>query len=241
MLGGAYISLRAQADDTKSPRERQFMLQMIGIRIVAVLLFFAVCFGIGKLDFSNAPVTRDILKAAYIFSIYGLGMGLFSYSSRRQQQIQIEERTFAEAEWTTPRKDTDSTTNSPDTNLKTIKSKALVLVISAVMIFQAPWKQHLGHAVLWSAVLVLFLFWSFHSWQNRPRYQSLRSGWVVVFPIMMGLMTLFFFNLHRYQAQAGSDASSVASPIVVIIFNLVVVFSYATFIAILAWKRKKCG
>jgi hypothetical protein len=58
---------------------------------------------------------------------------------------------------------------------------------------------------------------------------------------MMGLMTLFFFNLHRYQAQAGSDASSVASPIVVIIFNLVVVFSYATFIAILAWKRKKCG
>jgi RNA polymerase sigma factor (sigma-70 family) len=240
MLGGAYISLRAQTDDTKSPRERQFMLQMIGIRIVAVLLFFAVCFGIGKLDFSNAPVTRDILKAAYIFSIYVLGMGLFSYSSRRQQ-IQIEERTFAEAEWTTPRKDTDSTTNSPDTNLKTIKSKALVLVISAVMIFQAPWKQHLGHAVLWSAVLVLCLFWSFHSWQNRPRYQSLRPGWVVVFPIMMGLMTLFFFNLHRYQAQAGSDASSVASPIVVIIFNLVVVFSYATFIAILAWKRKKCG
>jgi RNA polymerase sigma factor (sigma-70 family) len=195
-LGGAFITLRAQADDTKSPRERQFVLQMIGIRLIAILLFGAVCFGIGKFDFFLAPVTREILKAAYIFSICVLGMGFFIYSSRRQCQIQIEEKTFVEAEWTMPRRNTDSVTNllgaKSNTNLKAVKFRALGLVLSAIIIFQAPWKQHLGHAILFSAGCALALFWSYRSWQNRPRYQSLRSGWVVVFPIMMGLMTLFF-------------------------------------------------
>ena len=123
LLGSSYITLRAQADDTKSPCERQFVLQMIGVRVLAVSLVFAVSFGILKLDFSHQPVAHEILKAAYIFSVYILGMGLFAYSSRRRQQIQIEEKTFAEAEWTTPRKVTDRAANPHETKSSSISKR----------------------------------------------------------------------------------------------------------------------
>jgi hypothetical protein len=66
----------------------------------------------------------------------------------------------------------------------------------------------------------------------------LRSGWVIAFPVLLGLMTLFFFNLHQYWARAGSDISRIASPTVIIIFNLTVILAYAVFAGILAWKRK---
>jgi RNA polymerase sigma factor (sigma-70 family) len=238
MLGGAFVTLRAQADDTKSPRERQFVLQMIGIRLFVVMLLGAACFGIGKLDFSKIPSAPEILRSAYIFACYVLAMGLFVYSSRRQQQIQMAEQTFEEAEWTLPRRKSGAAVSpKSNVNLQAIKFKALGLVVTGVMIFEAPWKQHMGHAVLWSAALALAFFWSFRSWQNRPRYQSLRSGWVFASPIIIGLITLFLFNLHQYQAQAGSDDSSIASPTEVCAFNLVTGLAYAAFIGILAWKR----
>jgi RNA polymerase sigma factor (sigma-70 family) len=242
MLGGAYVTWRAHADDAKSPRERQFVLQMIGVRIVAVSLIFAVSYGILKFDFSHQPLSREMLRAAYVFSIYVLAMMLFAYSSRRREKIQIEEETFMEAEWTTPRRDTDSKANPSNTqlntNFKALKFKAFMLVLAAYMIFQEPWKQDLVQALLWSAILVLCLFWGCHIWKNLPRFQSLRSGWVFASPIIMGLATLFSFNFHQYQAQAGSDASTIALPAEVFTFNLVVVLAYAAFIGILVWKRK---
>lgn len=242
MLGGAYVTWRAYADDTKSPRERQFMLQMIGVRVVVVSLVFGVSYGILKLDFSHQPVAREFLKAAYMFSIYVLGTGLFACSSRRRRQIQIEDKTFAEAEWTTPRKNTDPAANPRDTkldfNLKAVKFRAFVMVLSAILIFQLPWKQHLSEAILWSAGFVLALFWSLHLWQNRPRYLSLQSGWVIGFPVAMGLMMLFAFNLHQYQARVASDTSSIASPTEVFAFNLAVALAYLAFIGILVWARK---
>ena len=169
-------------------------------------------------------------------------MGLLAYTSRRRQQIQIEEKTFAEAEWTTPRKNTDHVANPHDTklnfNLKAVKFKAFVLVLAAILIFQLPWKQHLSEAILWSAGFVLALFWSFQIWRNLPRYLSMRLGWIMVCPVLMGLTTLLSFNFHQYQAQAGSDASAIASPTEVLTFNLAVVLAYVVFVGIIVWMRK---
>src|SRR5208282_2061832 len=144
--------------------------------------------------------------------------------------------TFVAAEWTTPRKSTDGSRSNK--HIKSAKFMALALVVSVVMIAQAPWQQHFGQAVLWSATWLLLLWWSYHAWQNRPRYQSLRSGWVVIAPVLMGLMTLFIFNLHQYQAQTGSNDSPLASPAEIFTFNLVVVLAYAAFLGILVWKRR---
>jgi RNA polymerase sigma factor (sigma-70 family) len=247
ILGGgisAYISLRAKADDTKSPRERQFMLQMIGVRFVSCLFLIMMYIGLGQLVFSQTHFAHDILTAALVFFTYVTGMWLFVHGSRRQQQIQIEDKTFVQAEWTTPRKETDSMANPPgtksNTNATAARFMAFLVVLTVIMIFQTPWKEHLDRAILWSSALLLALVWSFLKWQKLPRYQSLRSSWVVVSPILMGLMTLCVFNLHQYQAQAGTDAASSASPEETFVFNLVVVSAYAAFVGIiLAWKRKE--
>jgi hypothetical protein len=247
ILGGgisAYISLRAKADDTKSPRERQFMLQMIGVRFVSCLFLIMMYIGLGQLVFSQTQFAHDILTAALVFFTYVTGMWLFVHGSRRQQQIQIEDKTFVQAEWTTPRKETDSMANPPgtksNTNATAARFMAFLVVLTVIMIFQTPWKEHLDRAILWSSALLLALVWSFLKWQKLPRYQSLRSSWVVVSPILMGLMTLCVFNLHQYQAQAGTDAASSASQEEAFVFNLVVVSAYAAFVGIiLAWKRKE--
>jgi len=242
MLGSAYVSFRAQADDSKSPRERQFMLQVFGKRMLLSLLLFAVFFAALKLDFFRAPIRFDFLAAAFAFFICAYGVIVFAWHSHRLQQIQIEDNTFVEAEWTMPRKVTDSTADSVGTKakdrLKAVRFMAFAIVMAVWVITQESWKQHLGHAILVTAYFTLALFWSFLKWQNRPRYQSLRSGWVIAFPVLLGLMTLFFFNLHQYWARAGSDISRIASPTVIIIFNLTVILAYAVFAGILAWKRK---
>jgi hypothetical protein len=242
MVGGAYLTLRAQADDTKSPRERQFMLQMIGLRLLAGLLFVTVCFAAGMIDYPHGPVGFELLRPVFIYIACVTGTVLFAYSSRRQQQIQIEENTFVPAEWIAPRKETDRGMDSGGgeltKHLKAAKFMALGLAISAVMIAQAPWQKHFGQAVGWAAAWALTMLWSYWAWRNRPRFQSLRSGWVIVFPLLMGLLTLFIFNLHQYQAQTGSNDLPLASPAEIFTFNLVVVLAYAAFIGILVQKRR---
>jgi uncharacterized membrane protein len=167
---------------------------------------------------------------------------VFAYHCRRRQQIQIEDNTFVEAEWTMPRKVTDSTPNSVDAKskdkLKAARFMALGIGMTIFVMTQESWKQHLGHAVLMTAYFTLALFWSFMQWQNRPRYHSLRSSWFVVFSVLAGLATLLFFNFYQYQAQMGSDVSRTASPTEVFTFNLVVALAYTVFVGILVWKRK---
>jgi len=60
----------------------------------------------------------------------------------------------------------------------------------------------------------------------------------VVFPVIVGLLTLFFFNYHQYLARTSSDVSRIASPTEVFTFNFAVVLAYAAFTGIVAWKRK---
>ena len=245
MIGGAYVSFRAQADDTKSPRERQFMIQVFGKRTLLSLLFFAAFFAAMKLDFFRAPIRFDFLMAAFAFFLCVYAVMVFAWHSRRRQQIQMEDNTFVEAEWTMPRKVTDAAGDAVDTKskdkLKAVKFMALGIGMTAWVMTQEEWKQHLGHAALITAYFALVLIWSFFQWRNRPRYPSLRSGWIITFPVLAGLMTLFFFNRQQYLARAGQDISSIASPAVIVSFNLAVILVYAAFVGILVWRRKLRG
>jgi RNA polymerase sigma factor (sigma-70 family) len=250
MLGGAYVSFKAQADDTKSPRERQFMHQLFGRRALLntlfILLWFAAFFAATKLDFFRSPMHLDFLTAAGILSFCVYAVMMFARHSRRRQQIQIEDNTFVEAEWTMPRKVTDAATGSAGDKskdrLKAVRFMALGIGMNLFVITREDWKQHLGHALLMTVFFALALFWGFRRWHNYPRFQSPRSNWIIItFPVFMGLMTLFFFNRQQYLAQTGLDVSHIVSPAEVFAFNLVVVLAYAAFVGILVWKRKIRG
>jgi hypothetical protein len=170
------------------------------------------------------------------------GMAVFAWHTRRRQQIQIEDNTFVETEWTRPRKVTDVIADTADAKSKArskvVKFMALGIGMLVFVVTQESWKQHLGHAILMSTCMVICLVWSFLRWQNHPRFQSLRSTWFVYYPVLMGLLTLFFFNYHQYLARTNSDISRIASAAEVFTFNLVVVLAYAAFIGIVVWKRK---
>ena len=244
MLGGAYVSFKAQADDTKSPRERQFMLhEMFGKRQLISLLLFGIFFAALRLDFFRVPMHFDFFAAAYIFFFCVYAVTNFDRHSRRRQQIQIEDHTFVEAEWTMPRRVTDATADPAGAKskdkLKAVRFMALGIGMAVFVIAQESWKQNLGHAVFMTAFMTLALSRGFLAWRNRPRYLSLRSGAFIVFPILAGLMTLFFFNRQQYLAQAGSDVARIAPPAVVIGFNLTVILAYAVFAGILVWLRRR--
>ena len=115
---------------------------------------------------------------------------------------------------------------------------ALGIGMFVFVVTQESWKQHWGHAILVSAFLAMCLVRGFLRWQNSPRFLSLRSAWFVVFPVIVGLLALFFFNCHQYLARTSRDISHIASPAENITFNLATVLAYAAFIGILVWKRK---
>ncbi len=243
MIGGAYISFRAQADDSKSPRERQFMLQFFGLRMIFNLLAIAAFFAALKLDFFRVPIHFDFLAAAFAFYLCVTAVIILARHSRRRQQIQIEDNTFVEAEWTLPRKVTDAAADSAGDQskerLKAAKIMAFGIGLAVFVISQESWKEHWGHAVLITSFMILCVLRGFLAWRNRPRFQSLRSGWVMAFPVLIGLMTLVAFNRQQYLAQAAADVSHLASQAEVLIFNLVVVLAYAVVFGIQFWLRHR--
>ena len=241
MLGGAFVSFKAQVDDSKSPRERQFMLQGFGWqRWLVPLLFLAVFFAATRFDYIRTPIHFEFFVSAFVFCFGVYSMVMIDRRLRRRLQIQIEDNTFVEAEWTMPRKVTDGDTAAAKSKARsrTVKFMALGIGMLVFVVTQVPWKQHVGYAVLISAYMVLCLVRGFLQWQNHPRFISLRSAWFVYFPVLVGLLNLFLFNYHQYLARMSSEMPRIASAAEVFTFNLVVVLAYAAFVGIVIWKRK---
>jgi hypothetical protein len=237
--------LKGQADDTKSPRERQFILQIIGIRIVIVLIVLGGIFGIEKI--SSQALVSDITLAVFIFLVAVMGTVLVEYTNRRQRQLQIEEGTWVETEWKVPRKKDESLlglARKLKNYIRTARFKGFIFMLVAMALMQKLWKD-LGAALPLLIVWPLCLFLDFNNWQNSPRYKMQGVNSSVGIVLMCGLITLLEYNFSRYISQiltlTGSrvNTSNISSPAVAITFNLVVVLVYAIFIAVLIWKRKK--
>ncbi len=112
IVGSAYVSLLAQSDDSKSPRERQLMLRISGMRITFILLSAVLFFVAMQFEFFRVPIHFDYLAAALYFCYAGDAALLSAYQARRRQQIQIEEKTYVELEWRMPRTFTDPALDS---------------------------------------------------------------------------------------------------------------------------------
>jgi RNA polymerase sigma factor (sigma-70 family) len=251
-LGSIYLNLRAQADDTKSPRERHFMLQMIGIRIVVNVFTFAMFFGafFATEKFTANQLVSDIVFAASAFSAAIITVVFLEYTSHRQRQIQIEEGTWVKAEWNVSRKNVEPASNLSGNQSKlknyvrSLRFKAFILMFVAMALMQKLWNLHLKEAVPLLVVWLLCIFMDFTNWKNSPRYAFRGTNSSVAIVLISGLITLLVANQNQYFARimdllhSGTNVSNAASPTALIIFNLVVILIYASFIGILVWKRK---
>ncbi len=263
LLGSVYVSLTAQAEDSKSPRERQFVLRMCGMRMFFILLWFATFFVAMNFAYFRVPIHFDYLVAAFFFYFCVDAVFLSAYQSHRRQQVQIEDKTYVEAEWRIPRRFTDSKADSVrskmNDSLRLVRLAAfgivsgtmvgaLVGAFGVIVATQQAWeleKLHFGNmffvtACSVAAGAVLFQLLDFARRPNLPRFLQLqRSRRFFVAPIIMGLCTLFFFNFRQYVAHSVGNAFNRASPTEILVFNVIVVLAYAAFIiGIRAWKRK---
>src|SRR5450756_818306 len=109
--------------------------------------------------------------------------------------------------------------------------------MAVFVVTQESWKQDPWHAILMTAYFIVAIIWGYRQWRNRPRFHSVQANWAVV-PVMMGLVTLIFFNFHQYEAQVGAGRSHMASSAEVWIFNSVTVLAYAVLIGTLVWKSR---
>ena len=272
VFGSAYVSIKAHADDSKSPRERQFMVRMFTMRATAYLFWVAMYFIAMKFNFFSVPIYFDFFLAAFIFYFFCIGgMILAREQGLRRRQIQIEDNTYVEAEWTMPRKFTDPTVDA--VNVKNILI-ALRFWIFVPILLYTIWFQIYGHnlyqawklrlkfpvvekafifaVVIMAAGFVVGLYTRFLQWKKRPRFIiPIRAddppprGFIVfpiIFPIVIGLLTLTVFNLYQYLANDGLHDSVMVSPNEVLVFNLAVVLVYTAFtirtIGVLAKRRK---
>ena len=272
-IGTAYVSLKARADDSKSPREWQFMVRMFRKRMTAYLIWVAVYVVAMKCDFFQVPIHFDFFLAAFVFYVFCVDLLILAREQNlRRRQLQIEDNTYVEAEWTMPRKDTDPTANSVNVKsiLKAVRFGAFG-IISGYMIwwiggaqpvFIQAWKLRLKYPVVETSLIIAALIMTagfilaitigFLGWRKRPRFLQIHGDgpqprsfvvFPIMFPIIIGLMTLLVFDFYQYQVDAvGSDASNFTSPTEVLVFNFIVVLVYTAFsirtIEILAKRRK---
>ncbi len=273
-IGTAYVSLKARADDSKSPRERQFMVRMFRKRVTVYLLWVAAYVVAVKCGFFQAPIHFDFFLAAFIFYFFCVDVLILAREQNlRRRQIQIEDNTYVEAEWKMPRKVTDPTADSVSAKniLKALRFGAFGLISGYLMwfyiadtqqIFTKGWNLRLKYPVVEKALSIAALIMAasfaqavyvgFRGWQKCPRFLPIRGDgpqprrlvvFPIMFPIVIGLLTLAVFDLYQCLANNGFHDSTTSSPTEVLVFNLVVVSVYTAFtirtIGILARRRKR--
>jgi len=271
-IGSAYVSLKAHADDSKSPRERQFMVRVFRKRMTGYLIWVAMYFIAAKCDLFQKPLCFDFFAATFVFYFFCVDWMIFGREQGlRRRLIQIEDKTYVEAEWTQPRKVTDPTVSTFNAKnmLKAFRFGIFRLILVCTMWFQLGfghtlylgWKVRSQHPVaevclfislaIMAATFVMSPYTQLLSWQKFPRFMPIRGdgktprGFIVfpiMFPIVIGLLTLAVFGIHEHWANDGRHDSVMLSPNEVLVFYGVVLAVYTAFtirtVGILAKRRK---
>ncbi len=273
VFGTAYVSLKARADDSKSPRERQFMVRVFWKRATVYLLWLAMYVIARECDFFQAPIHFDYFLAAFIFYFFCVDLLIVAREQHlRRRQMQMEDHTYTEAEWTMPRKVTDPTAGPVNVKnmLRALKFWIFGTILSYTIWFQfggvhtlsQAWKLHSKYPVVEVSLIIatvitavsfaLAPYTQLLNWQKRPRFMRIRGDgppprslilFPILFPIVIGLMTLAVFDLYQCLPGNGSyDSATLTSSTEVLVFNLAVVLVYTAFtirtIGVLARRRK---
>lgn len=231
-IGAAYVSLKAHADDSKSPRERQFMVRMFRKRMTVYLIWVAMYFIAIKFNFFGVPIHFDFFLAAFAFYFFCIDLMILAREQHlRRRQIQIEDHTYVAAEWTMPRKVTDPTAGPVNVKnmLRALKFWVFGTILTCTIWFQLGsvhtiyqgWKARAQHPVA-EVCLVIALsimtvgfavapYTRLLQWQKCPRFGPIRGDgppprslvvFPIIFPIVIGLLTLVVFDIHQHRVDA---------------------------------------
>jgi RNA polymerase sigma factor (sigma-70 family) len=239
LLGSVFFHLKAEIENTKSPRERQFTVRMIWFRFSIALLFTAMPLFVG-LMMPSLIKQRGVVEygfAGYFFCGAVEAAARTVYFHRRRRQIQIEDGTFEEFDLGKP---TDPAELLGDLKDKASKSNryaamAAVFGLATCILFGGGLIKQMLEGRHWIAALLFLLWFGFASfrwirnWRQRPRFVfDSRFGRLAKIMVFCAVMSLLAFDLSwargRLQPSLGWAIG----------FNILMILAYAALIKVFA-------
>ncbi|HSY43653.1 MAG TPA: RNA polymerase sigma factor [Candidatus Acidoferrum sp.] len=237
MLGGGLVSLKAYIDDSKSPRERRFLLRYFVLRL---------CLALPVMGGIVAFFCFNYFHSLWSVSCFLAGLGLLlsiqfavvlPRFAERRRQIQAEDGTLDAAEWQSPRKVTEARENQSGDRWKGLKFMALGIGSFIYLLIDQPWRSHPYQAVWWGLFMLFCVVRGFLRWRNMPRFQDFR-GAIFYIPILFWVATLGGFDWHQYMAHLGTGAGAVSLPAAAC-FNFIISGAYLILLAVLVLNQRR--
>jgi hypothetical protein len=206
--------------------------------VFTVIMLFAMNYA--QKSFKEGTYEREMVVGGFVLVCAIFGALSYLQGSKRRREIQMEDGTYVDADWKSPRRVVDDAANEQGgKQMKAVRVMATIgLVMMVFMVARAPWLTYLAKAVMITVAMLVVTYWSYRSWQNRPRYQAPRIGVSMALAGVFGAATLGMFNYHQYWAMAGR---SMAPTWVVVAFDVAIAMGYGTLIGVLAWWRRNVG
>ncbi len=238
-IGSFCFFLKAEVENTKSPRERQFVVRMIWFRFATALLITAVPIVIGMMmpSIIKQPGVIEFGFAGFFFFVAVEYAARTTCFHRRRRQIQIEDGTWEEFDLGKRTGPAGLLADLSDKTSKANRYAAIAAVFGLVgcIIFTATLMMRMMAGGRWIAGLLILLWYGFASfrwirnWQQRPRRVfDARFGKLAKTMVFCAVMSLLLFDLSWARGRLHPSYEWA------IAFNILVVLVYAVLIKILA-------
>lgn len=243
MLGSVFFILRSEIENTKSPRERQFVLRMIWFRFTAAFLLTGVpiLVGIAMPSVFRHPNLVVFGFACLCFCGAIESAARIIYFQRHRRRIQIEDGTWEELPGDEKAQRAGLLANLPEKAAQTSSymTKAAACSLVACIIATAYLLNWTIAGGYWVASLFVLLWAAFALFRTR---NGLRWSRIVSYARFMtsvktvvyfGLLTLLLFDLCWARGRLTLSAESAIG------FNALVVLAYAALSGIFGWLYRQ--
>jgi hypothetical protein len=244
LLGSVFFHLKAEIENTRSPRERQFIVRMIWFRFTVAFLLTAVPIVIAVM-MPSIFEQRGVIEFGFAgFCFLGAveTAARMVYFHRRRRQIQIEDGTWEDSGRGEETKPAGLLADLSDKTSKANRYSAIAAVYRSGGMY--PLRDNLDDAgddgwILDDACSFCYgvdslLSVGFANWRQRPRFVfDARFATLVKFVSFWGVLSLLLLDLSWAHGRLPQ------SDLGVIVSNIAVVLAYAGLIRVLArWHRQ---
>lgn len=241
MLGFGYFSMRAQVENTKSPRERQFIKRLIWVRTAVMIIVVALLFGLRALNHAGNPLMHDPLVRKWALPTGGLGLAIyavviFEVTYRRRRQIQKEDGTFEESDWMVQEKPRELWPQGPGEQSKARVYRLLAIgtmfsLVTIPLVFHFVASGHLGSALLWVALMGTGAYRGLRRMQRLPRFDARSTVFAGLG--MLALLTISVCYAPLFFGLFGQTFAGSGNPLRILLY-VAVALTYSALLWILA-------
>ncbi|HXI85446.1 MAG TPA: sigma-70 family RNA polymerase sigma factor [Verrucomicrobiae bacterium] len=237
LLGSFYFAIRANIENTKSPRERKYMVRSTWVSMVVLVVGIFIGLALRDTVRHMDQQTLDVTVAVLAFALAVYSIVAAEYKNRRRKQIQIEDGTWVAAEWMAEGKREGFSLKAGQGGSKANSYASLAFAIGIVVFVALAFSKAIsGHwirALLYLGICAVSLFRNIRAWKHQPRFDARFSTWAR-FAGMFGVFTLVFYNLSVFRGPPNVTTAGT-----IIGFNLGIVVAYGVLLWMLAWYHEK--